>query len=112
MVDEFDFVVVVLLIIGLTYGFVKQIHHTLTFQKSHKTDSPQYRRTLFGNYLICVSYFGFLSSYILNIFIALQMIQSTMISSENTSFSCFVCILVLLIVKFGVIPKSLKQNVI
>lgn len=73
MVDEIGYVVVVFFIIGLTYGLVKQVQHTLTIQKFDKTDSPHYRRSLLGNYLTCVSLLGFLISYLLNVFVALQM---------------------------------------
>lgn len=57
MVDEIGYVVVVFFIIGLTYGLVKQVQHTLTIQKFDKTDSL----------------LGFLISYLLNVFVALQM---------------------------------------
>ncbi|VDG97672.1 Uncharacterised protein [Lysinibacillus sphaericus] len=110
MLDEIiGYVVVVFLITGFTYGFVRQIQHTLTIRKANKTAGSNYRRTLFGNYITCLSFGGFLISYMLNVFVAMRIMQSNILTSNNTIFSCFVFLVVLLIAKFGVIPKSRKQ---
>ncbi|KAA0955484.1 hypothetical protein FQ087_12795 [Sporosarcina sp. ANT_H38] len=110
MDDVIGYVVVVFLIIGFAYGLVRQIQHTLTIQNANKTDVSNYRRTLFGNYVTCISFLGFLFSYILNVLLAMQLIQSNILTSDNTGFSCFIFLLVLLIAKFGVISKNRKQN--
>src|SRR4051794_31816595 len=110
MVDVIGYVLAAFLLIGFTYVLVRQIQHTLTIQKANKTDVPNYRRSLFGNYLTCVSFLGFLISYLLNVLVAMQIIQSNIITSDNTGFSCFVFLLVLLIAEFEVIPKSCGQN--
>lgn len=83
MVDVVGHVVVVFLIISFTYGLVRQIQHTLTIQTAIKTDVSNYRRTLFGNYITCFSFSGFLISYLLNILIAMRIIQSNILTSEN-----------------------------
>jgi hypothetical protein len=110
MDDVIGYVVVGFLISGFTYGLVRQIKHTLTIRKANKTEVSNYSRTLFGNYITCLSLFGFLFSYMLNILVAMRIIQSNILTSNYTAFSCFVFLLVLLIAKFGVIPKSRKQN--
>lgn len=110
MVDEIiGYAVVVFLITCFTYGFVRQLQHTLTFRKADKTAVSNYKRTLFGNYITCLSFGGFLISYMLNVLVTMRIIQSTILTSNNTSFSCFVFLVVLLIAKFGVIPKCRKQ---
>ncbi|MGE7621486.1 hypothetical protein ACQKMD_00140 [Viridibacillus sp. NPDC096237] len=110
MGDVIGYTVVVFLIIVFTYGLVLQVQHTLTIKKANKSDVSNYRRLLFGNYLTCVSFLGFLSSYILNILVKMQIIQLNFLTSDNTGFSCFVFLLVLLIAKFGVIPKIVNET--
>ena len=110
MVDVIGYVVVMLLIIGFTYGLVKQVQHTLIIQKANKSGVSNYRRLLFGNYLTCVSSLGFLVSYTLNVLVAMQIIQLNLLTSDNTGFSCFVFLLILLIAKFRVIPKIVNEN--
>lgn len=110
MDDIVGFLIVVFLIIGFTYGFVRQIQHNVVIQKDDKAYVPNYRRSLIGNYITSISFLGFLISYVLNILVATQIIQSNIITSENTSFSCFVFLLVLLIAKFVIIPKKTRQN--
>lgn len=107
MLDEIiGYAVVVFLITSFTYGFVRQIQHTLTILKANKTALSNYRRTLFGNYIKCLSFGGFLISYILNVLVAMRIIQSNILTSNNTVFTCFIFLVVLLIAKFGVIPRS------
>lgn len=110
MVDVIGYVMVALLIISFTYGLLRQIQHTLAIQNANKTDVSNYKRALFGNYIVCISFLGFLISYMLNILVAMQIIQSNIFTSKGTSFSCFVFLSVLLITKFGVIPKNHKPN--
>ncbi|MCJ8007249.1 hypothetical protein ACFFF5_07065 [Lederbergia wuyishanensis] len=110
MDDVIGYVVVVFLIIGCIYGLVRQIQHTLTIQKSNKTFVPNDNKSLFGNYLISVSLLGFLISYILNVLVAMQIIKLSIITADNTAISCFIFLLVLLIAKFGVLPKNHRKN--
>ncbi|ATP40390.1 hypothetical protein CSE16_10205 [Solibacillus sp. R5-41] len=110
MVDVIGYVVVMLFIIGFTYGLVRQVQYTLTIQKANSFGVSNYRRLLFGNYLTCVSLLGFLVSFILNVLVAIQIIQLNLLTSNNTGFSCFVFLLILLIAKFRVIPKNSKRN--
>ncbi|MFE6168604.1 hypothetical protein ACFVP8_12160 [Viridibacillus arvi] len=112
MDDVIGYVVIVSLILVFTYGLVIQVQHTLTFRKANTSDVSNYRRLLFGNYVMSVSFFGFLISFILNVLVALQIIQLNFITSDNTGFSSFVFLVVLLIAKFGVIPipKNRQRN--
>ncbi|VDG97730.1 Uncharacterised protein [Lysinibacillus sphaericus] len=106
MEEGIGFTVVVLLVIGFSFGLVKQIQHTLNLQKANKTDN--YKRLLFGNYLACITFAGFLVSYVLNVTVAMQIIKSITITSNSTSVSCFIFLLLVLITKFGIIPKTPK----
>lgn len=108
MNEGIGFVVVALLIIGFAYGLVKQIQHTLSIQKANKT--VNYKRSLFGNYLTCIAFAGFLISFLLNVSVAKQMIQSSSITSNGTSASCFIFLAVLLIAKFGITPKNIRLH--
>lgn len=108
MVDVIDYVVVLFLILLLTYGLYKQIQHTLIVRKAHKIVSC--KRTLFGNWLSCASLAGFLISYTLNVFVAMKLIQSNIMTSDSTSFSSFIFLLIFIIAKFWVIPKTDRRN--
>lgn len=107
MNDVIGFAVVTLLIIGFPYGLVKQIQHTLSIQKTKNVDN--YKRLLFGNCLTCIAFVGFLISFVLNVSVALQLIQSSTITGNSTSASCIIFIVVLLIAKFGITPKVPKH---
>lgn len=54
MVDVIGYVMVALLIISFTYGLLRQIQHTLAIQNANKTDVSNYKRALFGNYIVCI----------------------------------------------------------
>ena len=100
--DTIGYSVVILFIIGSTYGLIKQIHLTMNNQRNNKSD----RRLVIGNYLTSISFAGFIMSFVLNILVAIQVIQSSTITSNNTSVSCGFFLLMLLISKFGITPKN------
>ena len=102
MNDTIGYAVVVLFIIGSTYGLIKQIYLTMNIQRNNKSD----RRLLIGNYLTSISFAGFITSFVLNILVAIQGIQSSTITSNNTSVSCAFFLLILLISKFRITPKN------
>ncbi len=108
MSEVFDYAVVLILIIGFTYGLVKQIQHTLSIQKSNNTDN--YKRSLLGNYLLSISLAGFILSYVFNGLVALQIIQSNIITSNSTSLICIAFLVFSFIFKFAIIPKNSKQT--
>ncbi|MEK3886768.1 hypothetical protein [Bacillus sp. FSL K6-3431] len=105
MVDTLSYFVVVMLIIGFAYGLIRQIQHTFNIRNVNKSVFLNYRRSLIGNYLCCVSYAGFIIAYTLNILVASRLLATTFFTSNNTSLSCFIFILLLLVAKFGIIPK-------
>lgn len=102
MVDKIEYLIIILFIIGLTYGFVKQLHHTMTIKKMVRY---KYKRLLIGNYLSSVTLFGFIISFILNVLVALQIIQTNSITSDTTGFGCTLFLLGFFIAEFLVIPK-------
>jgi dihydroxyacetone kinase len=106
MNEGIGYVVVVLLIIGFVYALVRQIKHTLAVQNSDRT--VDYKTSLFGNYLTCIAMAGFLISFVLNLVVSMQFMQSSMITSNNTSASCFIFLAVLFIAKFTIVPKNPK----
>jgi hypothetical protein len=103
-----DFLIAVMLIIGFTYGLIRQFRHCVSIRNGNKSEY-HYKRVLIGNYLICLSYSGFLFSYILNSLLSSRIIPASFITSDNTSFCCFGFLAILLIAKFGIIPKENEQ---
>ncbi|TKH07441.1 hypothetical protein FC682_00710 [Peribacillus simplex] len=98
-----------MLIIGFTYGLIRQFRHCVSIRNGNKSEYVHYKRVLIGNYLICLSYSGFLFSYILNSLLSSRIIPASFITSDNTSFCCFGFLTLLLIAKFGIIPKENEQ---
>ncbi|WP_019413814.1 hypothetical protein [Paenisporosarcina sp. TG20] len=101
---------VIFLFLGFAYGLVRQIQHTLTIRLASGTDN--YKRLLLGNYLTCVSMAGFLISYVLNVVVSLEIIQSQIFTSNNTNAGCFIFLALLLISKFGITPKRPRPIVL
>lgn len=106
MDDSISYVMVAFIIIGTTYSLVRQIQHILIIQNV----KANYKRSLFAYYLACGSLFGFLISYILNILVAIQLIQSNLVKSDTTALSCFLFIMIYIITKWLVIPRIHKQH--
>ncbi|WHY56192.1 hypothetical protein [Peribacillus simplex] len=104
-----DFLIAVMLIIGFTYGLIRQFRQCVNIRKGNKTEYAHYKRKLIGNDLVCLSYSGFLFSYILNSLLASRIIPASFITSDNTSFCCFSFLAILLIAKFGIVPKENEQ---
>lgn len=104
-----DFLIAVMLIIGFTYGLIRQFRHCVSIRNGNKSEYVHYKRVLIGNYLICLSYSSFLFSYILNSLLSSRIIPASFITSDNTSFCCFGFLAILLISKFGIIPKENEQ---
>ncbi|MCP3032314.1 hypothetical protein LF817_13280 [Halobacillus sp. A1] len=97
-----------LLIIGFVYALVRQTKHTLDLLNSDKT--VDYKRSLLGNYLTSIAMAGFLISFVLNLVVSMQFMQSSIITSNNTSASCFIFLTILFIAKFTIVPKNPKQK--
>ncbi|WP_342614688.1 hypothetical protein [Peribacillus frigoritolerans] len=103
-----SFLIIVMLIIAFTYGLIIQIQQIVSIRKGKKSQYAHYKQLLIGNYLVCLSYSGFFS-YILNSLLASRIIPASFITSDNTSFCCFSFLAILLIAKFGIIPKENEQ---
>ncbi|MFD6440974.1 hypothetical protein ACFWDG_14400 [Peribacillus sp. NPDC060186] len=101
-----DYLIIVMLIIAFTYGLIRQIRQIVGIRKGNQSDYVQYKRIVAGNYLSCLSYTGFLIAYILNVLLASDIIPPVFFTSDNTSFSCFIFLALLLIANFGIIPKE------
>ena len=110
MDDLIGYVVVVFILVGISYGLVIQIENTMNIRKADKTSYSNYKKSLWGNYIDCMSHLGFLISYLLNVFVGLQIIESNSITSDGTGMSCFVFILFLIINKIFIIPKNRHQH--
>lgn len=108
MDDTIGYIIVAFIIIGLTYGLVRQIKHILTIQKD-KADISNYKRSLFGYYLACGSLMGFLISFILNVLVAMELIQSNLVESNTTALSCFIFLAAYLMTKWVVLPRNRDQ---
>ncbi len=102
MNDTIGYAIVALFIMGSTYGLIKQLQLTMNIQRNNKSD----RRLVIGNYLTSISFAGFIISFILNVLVAIQVIQSSTITSNNTSVSCVFFLLVLLVSRFLITPKN------
>jgi phosphotransferase system glucose/maltose/N-acetylglucosamine-specific IIC component len=100
--DTIGYAIVALFIMGSTYGLIKQLQLTMNIQRNNKSD----RRLVIGNYLTSISFAGFIISFILNVLVAIQVIQSSTITSNNTSVSCVFFLLVLLVSRFLITPKN------
>ncbi|MBZ9691411.1 hypothetical protein [Clostridium sp. M14] len=96
------FIIITIFICGLSYGFLRQIKETSYIIKINKfTD-----RSVIGNLICSISYGAFLISYILNVLISLEILGIFIITSENTSFSCGIFLMISLISKYIIVPKK------
>lgn len=110
MDDIFGYMVVACLIIGFTLSLISKIQMTITLQRTKKNVSPTYKRTLISHYITCISLAGVIISYSLNTLVAMQVITSTIITSNTTSLSCITFLIILLITKLMIIPKNNKSE--
>ncbi len=96
------FVVITIFICGLSYGFMRQIEETsYTMKISEFMD-----RSVIGNLICSISYGAFLISYILNVLTSLERLGIFIITSENTSFSCGIFLMISLISKYIIVPTK------
>ena len=93
---------------GFTYGFIGQILEARRARKSPRESG--FKRTAVVQYLCCAFYLGFLVSYLLNLFISWKNPEIKGLTSDNTGFSCLVFLILLVVVKFIILPKIRKQD--
>lgn len=110
MDDSIGYVMVAFIIIGTTYSLVRQIQHILIIQNVNKSVLSNNKRSLFPYYLACGSLFGFLISYMLNILVAIQLIQSNLVKSDTTALSSSLFLMVYIVTKWVVIPRIRGQH--
>lgn len=91
------FITIVLFIL-LVYGLIIQVRQTVFIQKANEKSVRKYKRTLIGNYVTLISFLGFSVSLMLNL--------TNMLSQNYTAIACYAFLTILLIAKFGVIPKQ------
>lgn len=63
-------------------------------------------REILAKYLTIFAQVGFLLSFACKVFIGIQGIQSTVVTSELTSIACFLFIFLYVITKFIIKPKT------
>lgn len=63
-------------------------------------------RGILAKYLTIFAQVGFLLAFACNVFIGIQGIQSTVVTSELTSIACFLFIFLYVITKFIIKPKT------
>lgn len=110
MNEVFEYMVVAVLIMGFAVSFIKEIQLTVRLQKMKGTLSQSYKRILIGHCVICIALISFIVSYLLNICVAMQIISSSIITSNSTSISCIVSLILLLIAKLVIVPQNNGQK--
>ncbi|MFD0048161.1 hypothetical protein ACFVHQ_02290 [Actinomycetes bacterium NPDC127524] len=66
--DEYlRYSVVIFLILGFLYGFIQQFKHTADIWKKRQSSEKLIKRELLVNGLCCLSYCGFIISYVMNV---------------------------------------------
>ncbi|WP_217587629.1 hypothetical protein [Lentibacillus saliphilus] len=100
-----SYTIVILLAIFFSYILMQEVRFLL---KIHKNKEVISKRVLVARYITTFSIAGFLISFILNIAIYVQIFNSDMLTSNITAIACFLFVLVILILEYGIIPKINK----
>ena len=103
MDDVIGYLIIAIIMIGFASGFVLQLQQLLLIRKNNEM---VHRRMLYGYYLRCVAYIGFLTAYILNVLIAAGMVPNAYFTDSSTSLWSFLFLIVLLFTHFVVNPKK------
>ncbi len=106
--DLIEFLGVGIFISLISYGLFLQIQHLLTIRKNEKY--AKNRRLMLGNYLTCFSIAGFLTSFILNVFVYLQLIHSYIVTSISTNTFCLIFLFAIITSKFLITPRDTKNK--
>ncbi|WP_315076494.1 hypothetical protein [uncultured Clostridium sp.] len=104
MSDIIGYIIIIVFIGGLSYGFIRQIKETSYVMKMNKFTN----RAVIGNLICSISYGTFLISYILNVLITLEGLELSIITCENTSFSCGIFLVISLISKYIIVHGNQK----
>ena len=103
MDDVIGYLIITIIMIGFVSGFVLQLQQLLIIRKNNET---VHKRLLYGHYVRCVAYVGFLTAYILNVLVAAGVIPHAFFTDSNTSLGCYLFLIVLLFTYFVVRPKK------
>ncbi|MFJ7850293.1 hypothetical protein ACIQXR_15855 [Peribacillus sp. NPDC097224] len=106
MSEGMDYLITGILVIAFTCGFAMQLQQLLLLRKHNETIQ---KRVLYGSYLRCIAYAGFLSTYILNILIGAQLVPNAFFTENNTSLGCILFLLVLVFATLVVGPNKPKR---
>lgn len=106
MDDSIGYLIVGILVVGFTYGFAMQLQQLLLLRKDNETIQ---KRVLYGSYLRCIAYAGFLSTYILNILVGAQLVPNAFFTGNNTSLGCVLFLVVLVVATLVVDPNKPKR---
>jgi len=106
MDELIGFLVIGMFILGLIYGCIKQIQFTIAIRNNQTVKKVE----LYKCYLACIFYLGFVLSYLLNILVNLPNMAISTITSSNTSISCYLFLILLILTKIKlssrIIPKA------
>jgi hypothetical protein len=100
-----EYFLVVVLIIIFAYGIFSQVKELMII-KSNKPFKNKYKRLIIGNYISIISYAGLLISFVLNIFIFLNHIQGSLLTSSSTNNVFLIFLILLFVSKFWITPKN------
>ncbi|WP_033542747.1 hypothetical protein [Planococcus sp. CAU13] len=108
MDDLLGYAVAALFAIGFFYTFIKQVKQTVIIRNENKV--KDYKRLLVGNYITSIALGGFLLSYLVNLFIGIQLIAPNIIASGDAVLSCFIFLVVLVVGRFVIISEENNQK--
>lgn len=103
MNDVIGYCIVGILVIGFTWGFVLQLQQLRHIRKNKEMFR---KKVVYGHYVRCIAYAGFLTAYILNILIAVELVQNVFFTDTYTSLGCFLFLVILLLANLFMIPKK------
>lgn len=89
----------VILLVGFTYGLVKQIKYTIDLKENRNTIKN--KRKIIGNIMFTFFYSVFLITYVLNLINLQTLVQY----NELILQLCFISVLFALVSKFLITPK-------
>ncbi|OZS77302.1 hypothetical protein CF394_12165 [Tetzosporium hominis] len=92
-------VFLVILLVGFTYGLVKQIKYTIDLKENRNTIKN--KRKIIGNIMFTFFYSVFLITYVLNLINLQTLVQY----NELILQLCFISVLFALVSKFLITPK-------
>ncbi|MGE7603419.1 hypothetical protein ACQKL5_13160 [Peribacillus sp. NPDC097675] len=103
MDDVLGYLIIAIIIVGFAFGFALQLQEVLLIRKNNET---VHKRLLYGYYVRCVAYVGFLTAYLLNVLVAAGILQNAYFTDSNTSLWSSLFLIVLLFTHFVMRQKK------